>query len=209
MNSGHFEKIYGIYSKYLHYLEKKRVINVYKHKTKSLQTYQQFLAVHSKPFFVSESISEYANHIPGKAGHYQVILKRVEMPVVRHDFCQTSLRQTRLGPHFNLDSTFICAGGEAGKDTCQVYLSKFCAKSIQISSKLTIFFQGDGGSPLVCPIRNKPGRYAQAGIVAWGIGCGGSTPGVYANVASARHWIDDHMNRRNYGTRYYSYFVDS
>ena len=31
----------------------------------------------------------------------------------------------------------------------------------------------------------------QAGIVSWGIGCGGvGTPAVYANVASAACWID-------------------
>merc|ERR1712154_358592 len=30
----------------------------------------------------------------------------------------------------------------------------------------------------------------QAGIVAWGIGCGGSTPGVYAAVSEAVCWID-------------------
>lgn len=33
-----------------------------------------------------------------------------------------------------------------------------------------IFFLGDGGSPLVCPVNGKPGHYYQAGIVAWGIG---------------------------------------
>lgn len=38
----------------------------------------------------------------------------------------------------------------------------------------------------------------QAGIVAWGIGCAeGGTPGVYANVASARDWIDEQMAFNN------------
>lgn len=62
----------------------------------------------------------------GKDGLYQVILKRVELPVIGRDECQIKLRETRLGRHFILDHSFICAGGEKGKDTCQ----------------------GDGGSPL-------------------------------------------------------------
>merc|ERR1712025_708436 len=54
-------------------------------------------------------------------------------------------------------------GGVAGEDTCQ----------------------GDGGGPLMCPSPNDPNSYTQAGIVAWGIGCGGETPGVYAALAEA------------------------
>lgn len=91
----------------------------------------------------------------GKAGKYQVILKRVELPVVPRDTCEHELRQTRLGQYFELHKSFICAGGERGKDTCK----------------------GDGGSPLVCPIPGTHNRYYQAGIVAWGIGCGDQTPG--------------------------------
>lgn len=92
----------------------------------------------------------------GKAGKYQVILKRVELPIVPRDQCLSSLRTTRLGAHFELHPSFICAGGEKGKDTCK----------------------GDGGSPLVCPIPGSINRYYQAGIVAWGIGCGDNkTPG--------------------------------
>lgn len=120
----------------------------------------------------------------GKEGHYQVILKRVELPVVKHDTCQNSLRNTRLGKFFVLNESFICAGGEAGKDTCK----------------------GDGGSPLVCPLKEDPTRYVQAGIVAWGIGCGeNQVPGVYANVAHARHWIDEQMVYNNLGIESYQY----
>ncbi|KAJ0169980.1 hypothetical protein K1T71_014586 [Dendrolimus kikuchii] len=109
----------------------------------------------------------------GKEGRYQVILKKVEVPVVDHATCQSRLRQTRLGKFFELHSTFMCAGGEAGQDTCK----------------------GDGGSPLVCPIQNEPDRYMQSGIVAWGIGCGGDgTPGVYVNVANLRDWVESKVS---------------
>lgn len=119
----------------------------------------------------------------GKEGHYQVILKKVDLPVVPRDTCQASLRETRLGKYFKLHETFICAGGEPGKDTCK----------------------GDGGSPLVCPSRKDPTRYQQAGIVAWGIGCGeNATPGVYANVASVREWIDNQMAYYNLDNTVYN-----
>ncbi|XP_046748894.1 phenoloxidase-activating factor 2 isoform X2 [Diprion similis] len=116
--------------------------------------------------------SGWGKDIFGKEGRYQVILKSIDLPVVPHDVCQTTLRTTRLGKYFILDPSFICAGGEPGKDTCK----------------------GDGGSPLVCPLKSDPTRYVQAGIVAWGIGCGEKrVPGVYANVARLRAWIDEQM----------------
>lgn len=58
--------------------------------------------------------------IVGKEGRYQVILKRVELPIVQHNTCQDIMRTTRLGKFFVLDRSFICAGGEQGKDTCKV-----------------------------------------------------------------------------------------
>ena len=105
----------------------------------------------------------------GATGEYQVVLKEIDLPVVNHDDCQESLRKTRLGGKFKLDDSFVCAGGINGKDTCK----------------------GDGGSPLVCPSSQDPNTYIQAGIVAWGIGCGeDGTPGVYADVSQASCWID-------------------
>ncbi|XP_012220488.1 phenoloxidase-activating factor 2 isoform X2 [Linepithema humile] len=128
--------------------------------------------------------SGWGKDVFGKEGRYQVILKRVELPVVPHDTCQNILRTTRLGKYFVLDRSFICAGGEAGKDTCK----------------------GDGGSPLVCPLRNDPKRYVQAGIVAWGLGCGDTgLPGVYANIAYARRWIDEQMAFHNLDNTVYQY----
>lgn len=113
--------------------------------------------------------SGWGKNVFGKEGQYQVILKKVELPVVPRDVCEKALRKTRLGPHFKLNRSFMCAGGEPGKDTCK----------------------GDGGSPLVCPMPDRPGHYAQAGAVAWGIGCGEhGVPGVYADISKVRHWID-------------------
>lgn len=63
--------------------------------------------------------------------------------------------------------------------------------------------QGDGGSPLMCPLKNNPDQFHQAGMVAWGIGCGDQTPGVYVDVALFRRWIDDQMIRNNLDTSYY------
>lgn len=91
----------------------------------------------------------------GKEGKYQVILKKIDLPIIPRKPCVEKLRMTRLGTYFNLHQSFICAGGERGKDTCK----------------------GDGGSPLVCPIPEKHEQYYQAGIVAWGIGCADVNPG--------------------------------
>jgi len=106
----------------------------------------------------------------GKDGSFQAVLKEVEIRTMDHNDCQDSLRSTRLGSRFQLHDSFLCAGGEPGKDTCQ----------------------GDGGSPLMCSsFHGETGySYFQAGIVSWGIGCGGSTPGVYASVDKAVCWID-------------------
>jgi len=105
----------------------------------------------------------------GSAGEYQVVLKEIDLPVVDNYQCEDRLRQTRLGGKYKLHDSFICAGGINGKDTCK----------------------GDGGSPLVCPSKYDPNTYVQAGIVAWGIGCGeDGTPGVYASVSKAVCWID-------------------
>uniref|UniRef100_A0A2C9H4V7 Phenoloxidase-activating factor 2 n=1 Tax=Anopheles melas TaxID=34690 RepID=A0A2C9H4V7_9DIPT len=128
--------------------------------------------------------SGWGKNVFGKEGKYQVILKKVELPVVPHTECQQSLRSTRLGKRFALHQSFLCAGGVAGKDTCR----------------------GDGGSPLVCPIPGSPTHYYQAGIVAWGIGCGeNGIPGVYGNVAFFRDWIDQQLVQRSILARDYVY----
>lgn len=56
----------------------------------------------------------------GDLGNFQNLLKEVSLPMVDHRLCQNALRQTRLGPNFSLHESMICAGGEAGSDTCEV-----------------------------------------------------------------------------------------
>lgn len=102
-------------------------------------------------------------------GNYQHILKKIDVPLINHYECQTLLRRTRLGKYFLLHDSFKCAGGEAGKDACV----------------------GDGGGPLICYDEFSQ-SYMQAGIVAWGIGCGEKdVPGVYTDVSKFSGWIQD------------------
>jgi len=104
----------------------------------------------------------------GSDGEYQVILKQVQLDIENHDQCENEFQKSRLGKNFQLDDSFLCAGGRQGQDTCK----------------------GDGGGPLVCPSKSNPGQYEQVGIVAWGLGCGEETPGVYADVTKALRFID-------------------
>lgn len=117
----------------------------------------------------------------GLQGRYAVILKKIEIDMVPNPRCNSLLQRTRLGTRFRLHDSFVCAGGQEGRDTCQ----------------------GDGGAPLACPIGDS--RYKLAGLVAWGIGCGQKdVPAVYANVARMRSWVDRKMNAWGYGTTTYT-----
>jgi hypothetical protein len=106
----------------------------------------------------------------GSKGDYQSVLRKVDVPVIGHSQCNSRLRQTRLGPLFDLHAGFMCAGGEPGKDACE----------------------GDGGSALVCEVN---GVWKAAGLVSWGLGCGkAGLPGVYVNVGHYSRWIDHVMS---------------
>jgi len=105
-------------------------------------------------------------------GTYQHILKKIDVPLVEKKHCQKLFRKTRLGPFFRLHKSYLCAGGEEGKDACV----------------------GDGGGPLVC-FDDVSGTYTQVGITAWGIGCGTKdVPGAYTDVSKFTPWIDSILN---------------
>ncbi|CAB3240024.1 unnamed protein product [Arctia plantaginis] len=106
----------------------------------------------------------------GSEGYIQATIKKVDVPIIDPETCQSLLRTTRLGPNFTLDSaSFMCAGGEENKDACT----------------------GDGGSGLVCEV---DGKWVLVGLVAWGLGCGdANVPGVYVNVATFLPWINEQI----------------
>ena len=56
-----------------------------------------------------------------KTGDYVDVMKSIDVPVLDASECEEAFRTTRLGPDFIWhDESFICAGGERGKDTCTV-----------------------------------------------------------------------------------------
>ncbi|XP_014361144.2 phenoloxidase-activating factor 2 isoform X1 [Papilio machaon] len=110
---------------------------------------------------------------------YASVLKKVKLGILDHNDCESKLKKTRLGPLFRLHSSFICAGGEQGVDTCK----------------------GDGGSSLVCRIKNS---YAVYGMVSWGLSCGNKeVPGVYVNVPSFYDWVTSQVAAEGHDTKTY------
>lgn len=51
----------------------------------------------------------------GDEGAYHAILKRIDVPIVPHDDCQTTIRFQQKRDSYNLHKSFICAGGEPDK----------------------------------------------------------------------------------------------
>ncbi|XP_059051227.1 phenoloxidase-activating factor 2-like [Achroia grisella] len=115
-------------------------------------------------------VAGWGKNLFGVQGQYQQILKEVDVPIVAPATCQAQLQAARLGPTYVLDTTsFICAGGEANKDSCT----------------------GDGGSGLVCPVN---GQWVVVGLVSWGLGCANTNvPAAYVNIAALLPWIQQQV----------------
>lgn len=99
------------------------------------------------------------------------ILQYADLPILPRDKCQIALRQTRVGPYYNLDKSFICTGDRDGQGQCI----------------------GDGGAPLFC---RRSDQYVQYGIVSFNMDC--KWPTVYANVPMFIDWIKSTMLGKGY-----------
>lgn len=89
-------------------------------------------------------------------------LRSAVVPLVDDATCQTAMAAE--GETIRKTSE-LCAGG-TGTDSCY----------------------GDSGGPLV--VTGQDGRKKLAGVVSWGIECGGATPGIYAEVPAFARWIN-------------------
>jgi secreted trypsin-like serine protease len=90
-------------------------------------------------------------------------LLEVEVPMVTNDVCSAGYAPDKVG----ITANMLCAGlASGGKDSCQ----------------------GDSGGPLV--VKGTDGKWKQAGVVSFGIGCARPNKyGVYARVSNYAPWI--------------------
>ncbi|KAB0800457.1 hypothetical protein PPYR_06197 [Photinus pyralis] len=117
----------------------------------------------------------------GTKGKFYNLLQKVELPIVDTESCQTRLH-TSLGTQYQLHESFLCAGGDPGKDRCRT----------------------DFGSPLVCQFPEKKDKYFQAGILSWALACSeSSVPAMYSSLVKAVDWIDKIMIDNNFSTSVY------
>ncbi|XP_061300346.1 serine protease 33 [Pezoporus flaviventris] len=96
-------------------------------------------------------------------------LQELEVPVLALSTCRRlyGIDMGRALPPRAIHADMVCAGyAEGQRDTCK----------------------GDSGGPLSC--RAGGGRWALAGVVSWGQGCGvPNRPGVYTRVSAYVTWI--------------------
>jgi len=93
------------------------------------------------------------------------VLQEVDLTITSFEECKESHHQGMIY------AGMLCAKGEGNKDACK----------------------GDSGGPLTT--ENDHGQHLLVGVVSWGNGCGQGFPGVYADVAYYRQFIDSIMSK--------------
>lgn len=125
--------------------------------------------------------------LTAETGKVSFLLNYVAVRLINQNTCSKSYQYIAT-----ITSKMFCAGyPQGGKDSCQ----------------------GDSGGPLVSYVSTSPltsttsvsesqtnaVKPKQFGIVSWGVGCAQEGyPGVYANVAALRPWIDAKVNQVKY-----------
>jgi len=102
-----------------------------------------------------------------KDGPTMDILQTVNVTTITNKQCQQIFDQESMesSNSFTISPSMLCAG-EPGRDSCQ----------------------GDSGGPMIT-LSKDGSHFSQIGVVSWGYGCGGATPGVYARVTDQIYWI--------------------
>ncbi|KRT78395.1 Trypsin [Oryctes borbonicus] len=99
-----------------------------------------------------------------ESGPQPSVLQEVNIPIWSNSECRAKYGHAAPG---GIVDHMLCAG-QANKDSCS----------------------GDSGGPLMI----NDGKWKQAGIVSWGIGCGkGQYPGVYTRVEKFIPWINKNL----------------
>lgn len=103
-----------------------------------------------------------------------------------------------------ISTKMFCAGSpHGGKDSCQGDsggpLVSYAQPSLLPASGSNFKSKGSDEAQRKLRWQRNVLKPTQYGIVSWGVGCGETHyPGVYANVATLRLWIDEKINEVNY-----------
>uniref|UniRef100_A0A3Q2ZN42 Zgc:100868 n=1 Tax=Kryptolebias marmoratus TaxID=37003 RepID=A0A3Q2ZN42_KRYMA len=132
------------------------------------------LAASDSSFYsgVNSWVTGWGNVGEGDNSPFSDNLKEVEVPVVGNRLCYCNYNSRRV----TITDNMICAGlTEGGKDSCQ----------------------GDSGGPMVS---KQGGRWIQAGVVSFGVGCARpNIPGVYTRVSQYQNWVNSQITSNQPG----------
>lgn len=105
-------------------------------------------------------------------GRYSYRLQEGRVAVISNQDCDEILSQANIRQAIpdGVHEHFVCAVNHTGVDACQ----------------------GDSGGPLLA--LGADFRWALAGVVSFGIGCGGRFPGAYTRVTTFLDWIARHRD---------------